>query len=89
MPTFNGFNTDMFQAAVVDGTTAATSIAVTGLATDDVLLLVLHQDSGGLFSGVLTDETSITAAGVIETSTTDTSNDKLLVVWLDVSQTEN
>lgn len=88
MPTFTGFNTDMFRAEVIAGGAAETDLEVDGITPDDILLMVLHQDVAGLLLADLTAETSISGDGTIQTATTDTSTDTLVVVWLDVSQAE-
>lgn len=89
MPTFNGLNTRMFRASVVNGAAAATNIAVPGIAVGDVLLAVLHQDTGGLFEADRSTEAAITSAGNVQLAATNTTGDKLVVLWLDVSQAES
>ncbi|MBI2300283.1 MAG: hypothetical protein HYU66_15285 [Armatimonadetes bacterium] len=88
MPTFDALNSNMLKAAVVDGALAEAAIAVTGLAVGDVLLAVIHQGDTGVLAGNLLAEADIAEAGQLELSTTDTTDGKLLVLWLDVSQAE-
>ena len=89
MPTFNAFNSAMFKAEVIDGALTETDLAVAGIGTDDLLLMVIHQDVDGALLADLSSETAVTSAGNIQTSTTSTFGDKLLVVWLDVSSAES
>ena len=59
---------------------------VTGIATEDTLVAVLHLDLGGNAETDLTSEFSISAANTINnTSGTDTSSDTLLVMYFDKS----
>lgn len=88
MPTYNGFNTAMFRATVTAGAGAAADLDVPGIDPGDVLLAVLHQDSGGLFLADLGAEASITEPDVIQLADTDTTGDVLVVLWLDTSQPE-
>lgn len=62
-----------------DGTTAATNIAVAGIALEDTLQSVI-MFAGGVPSDV-TSEASITSAGNIQLSTTDSTGNKLLITW--------
>lgn len=89
MPTFTSLNSAMFRAAVVDGATSGTNIPVESLATDDVLLVVLQQDSEGPILADLSEETFISSTGNIQLRSTSTAGDTLIVLWLDVSQAEN
>lgn len=70
------------KTSLVNGTTATTNIAVTGIVTTDKLLRVLHFTSGALTAD-LTSEASITSNGNIQLGSTDTSGDQLLVEWFD------
>lgn len=89
MPALTSFNTAMFKVAILDGDEAATNIPLTGATTDDVLLMVGHQDgTSGLFLGDLTAETSITSDGNLQTASTSTDGNVLVVIWLDLSQAE-
>jgi len=68
--------------AKVAGASADTNIAISGIATEDVLISVIE-----FASGVPTDRTSttsITSAGNIQ-CTVDTSSDHLIVHYLDRS----
>lgn len=78
--------------SVVAGNTATTNIAVTGIATEDTIVAVLRADvaadTGTSATGnkvqalsAVTSEASITSAGNIQLSTTDTTGDTLIVVW--------
>ncbi len=89
MPTFTAFNSAMFKAEVIDGATAETNLPVAGIGPDDLLLMVIHQDVDGALLADLSNETAITSAGNLQTTTTSTFGDKLLVVWLDVSAAES
>lgn len=72
------------RAAVVAGATAG-DVTVTGVVTTDVLVLVLRIIGAGVSVtdvADITSEFSITAGGTINNAGgTDTSSDKLLVVW--------
>ncbi len=73
------------KVATVAGTTATTNIAVTGIATEDILVSVVEIATT---TGIPTDRTgeaSITSAGNIQLASTDTSSDKLIVHWHDAS----
>ena len=80
---------------VVNGTTSATNIAVTGIATSDKIVSVVKLDFT-LSEGTpntrtweasdLTSEASITSSGNIQLSTTNTTAEVLLVFWLDISE---
>ena len=68
---------------LVNGDTASTNIAVTGITTSDILVHVIEE---AVTSAVSTDRTSvasITSAGNIQLSAS-TSADKLHVLWVDV-----
>lgn len=72
----------------VAGAAAVTNIAVSGIATADVLVAVLQADiSGGNVVDIIdrTSEASITSAGNIQLSTTATTGDKLIVLYFDVA----
>lgn len=86
------------KSNVVAGTTATTNIAISGIATTDRLVAVVRfnveADTGDNASGDkvadvsdLLSEASITSAGNIQLSTTNTTGDKLLVIWYDQSAT--
>jgi hypothetical protein len=84
-PTFNGFNSNMIKFLVVSGATTGADITVTGIAPADPILLCLE------FAQTSNDPTiktaTCTAAEKVRTSA-DTTNDTLLLMWLDVSATE-
>ena len=67
--------------AVVAGAAATTNIAISGIATTDTVLFVL-RNAAGTFTDV-TSEASITSAGNIQLSTTNTTGSTLVVVWFD------
>lgn len=72
------------KSAAVAGASANTNMAITGIATEDKLISVIEIATT---TGIPTDRTStssITSAGNIQ-CTADTSSDKLIVLWLDVS----
>ena len=77
------------KVAVVAGTTSATNIPITGIATNDTIVsVVLIAFVAGTPSLTITDVTSqasITSAGNIQLSTTNTTGDTLLVHWFDKS----
>lgn len=87
------------KTAVLSGAASTTNIALTGVATTgDRLLSVVQFDvavdtgtsaTGNKVQNVadLTSEATITAADTIQLSTTNTTGDKLLVVWYDASAT--
>lgn len=67
--------------ALVDGADSATSIAVTGLLTTDELIQVLELETSTNNPADRTAEASISSAGNIQLSTTDTTSDKLAVLY--------
>ena len=84
------------KSAVVSGAGAATNIAVAGIAVADDIISVIQfnitTDSGTSATGNkvddVTDRTSeatVTSAGNIQLSTTVTTGDKLLVLYLDLT----
>jgi hypothetical protein len=73
---------------VVAGAAVNTNIALTGAKGEDVLLAVLRFDvNAGNFADVsdVVAETAITSDGNVQLTTTDTTGDKLLVIWLSSS----
>lgn len=88
MPTYNGFNTAMLRTTVVAGDAAKADLTVAGLALDDQLVQVLFQDGDQIVQANLVSEASITAAGTMQLSTTDTTGGRLVILWLDVSAAE-
>lgn len=69
---------------VVNGTTSATNIAVAGIATEDTIIFVLRFPAAYAIANIsdLTSEASITSAGNIQLSTTNTTGERLVVFWL-------
>lgn len=73
---------------VVAGAAINTNIAIAGIATADTLLAVIQFD---ISTGTVVDvidrksEASITSAGNIQLTTTNTTGDKLLVAWFNKS----
>ena len=88
-------NNLVLKFTVVNGAAAATNIAVTGIATTDKIVSVVKLDFT-LAEGTpntrtwkasdLTSEASITSAGNIQLSTTNTTGEVLLVFWLDITE---
>ena len=85
-PVFNEMNTNMFQTIIVDGATTGADITVTGITPADPIILCLE------FAQTSNDPTLRTAVcsenGKVRT-TVATDNDKLLLLWLDVSAAGN
>ena len=91
----NILNNQVLKFTVVNGAAAATNIAVTGIATADKIVGVVKLDFT-LSEGTpntrtwdaadLTSEASITSAGNIQMSTTNTTSEILLVFWLDITE---
>ena len=81
------YNYPSIQFALLDGTTATTNITVTGATTSDVVVFVGHITTKAAVASLadLTTEGSFTSADNFQMSTTDTSNDQLFVIWLDVA----
>ncbi len=71
------------QFSVLDGTTATTNIAVTGIKTVDQILFagVFTTKASIATFADLTSEVSITSDGNIQTSSTSTANNQILLVW--------
>ncbi|NUQ01770.1 MAG: hypothetical protein HUU35_18145 [Armatimonadetes bacterium] len=88
MPAFTALNTAMFHAEVVAGAEAETDIDLADATPDDVLLMVLYQNAAGVLTADLTSEASIASAGHLRCATTDTSDGKLAVLWLDTTSPE-
>ena len=88
-------NNLVVKFTVVNGTTATTNIAISGIAATDKIASVVKLDFT-LSEGTpntrtweasdLTSEASVTSAGNIQLSTTDTSGEILLVLWLDITE---
>lgn len=83
-------NDMVFQVDLVNGTTATTNIAVTGIDTGDKLVAVIgfDPDHATPASQVqsFTSEASITSNGNIQLSTTNSTGFDLLVIWLDITE---
>lgn len=88
-------NNLVLKFTVVNGAAANTNIAVSGIATSDKIVGVAKLDFT-LTEGTpntrtweasdLTSEASITSAGNIQLSTTNTTGEVLLVFWLDITE---
>ena len=88
-------NNLVLKFTVVNGAAASTNIAISGIATSDKIVGVAKLDFT-LAEGTpntrtweasdLTSEASITSAGNIQLSTTDTTGEVLLVLWLDITE---
>ncbi len=70
--------------AVVSGAGANTNIAVSGITTEDELVFVLELSQTDNNPTDRTSTTSITSDGYVQ-CTTATDNDKLLILWNDLS----
>ena len=83
-------NNLVLKIVVVAGTTAAANIAISGIATTDKIVAVVRVDLDATAANIdvddLTSEASITSAGNIQLSTTNTTGDKLIVFWLDITE---
>jgi len=71
------------SGAAADTATAVTCCTGETIDTDDTLISVLHNTSGTIVD--VTSEASISADGYIKLSTTDTSNDQLIVWFHDAT----
>ena len=78
------------RIGLAPGTTAAADITVTGcdgstIQTTDTITAVWCLTTAALIESCadLTSEASITAAGIIQCATTDTSSNQLIVFWHD------
>lgn len=73
------------KITVVAGTTSATNIAVTGIATEDTIVSCLRLNRDATAANIdiadVTAEANITSAGNIQLTTTNTTGDTLIVVW--------
>lgn len=83
-------NNLVFQVDLVNGTTAATNIAVSGIKTTDKLMAVIgfDPDNATPASQVqnFSSEASITSDGNIQLSTSNSTGFDLMVMWLDISE---
>lgn len=83
LKTLNGFN---LRVSVLAGASADTNIAVSGIATEDTIIAALEFATAASIA-TLTDRTAttnITSAGNVQ-CTVDTSNDAILLLWVDAS----
>lgn len=75
----------IIRSAVVAGTTAVTNIAVTGITLQDALVCVMRLNRDATAANIdissVLSEASITSAGNIQLSTTNTTGDSLLILW--------
>ena len=88
-------NNQVLKFTVVNGAAAATDIAIAGIATADKIVGVAKLDFT-LSEGTpntrtweasdLTSEASVTSAGNIQLSTTNTTGEVVLVLWLDITE---
>lgn len=69
------------KTSVVNGTTAVTNIAVAGITTADEIQSVVMYAAG--VPSDVTSEASITSAGNIRLSTTNSTGNKLVINWYD------
>ncbi len=71
--------------AVVAGAAVDTNIPIVGIAVEDTILLVMRLNRDGTAANIdisdLTSEASITSAGNIQLSATNTTGDSLLVFF--------
>jgi len=74
-----------YKFILTTGTTAAANITATGIATADTLIFVTEISATDAIWTDRTSEASITAANVIQCSTTDTSTDQILICYHDAS----
>ena len=81
------YNNPSIQFALLDGTTATTDITVTGATAADVVVFVGHITTKAAVASIadLTSEGSFTDDNDFQMATTDTSNDQLFLIWLDVA----
>ena len=70
---FNGFNPACIELTVVSGATSGATFAISGAAVGDAVICALAQAPA-----------SIPSAGAGQ-STTDTSADRLIILWADAS----
>lgn len=85
---FGAFNPQMFVATVCSGAATNGTFAVTGLTTNDVVYEVLQCEgvNGGITAALaLGTDFKVNSDGVCATIATDTSTNRLLVRYIDVS----
>lgn len=75
------------KISILSGDTATTDITVTGAVAADVVVFVGHITTEAAVASIadLTSEGSFTDADDFQMSSTDTSNDALFLIWLDVA----
>ncbi|MCH7625633.1 MAG: hypothetical protein IIC83_06890 [Chloroflexi bacterium] len=88
-------NNQVLKFTVVNGAAANADIAIAGIAAADKIVGVAKLDFT-LSEGTpntrtweasdLTSEASVTSAGNIQLSTTNTTSEVLLVLWLDITE---
>ncbi len=81
------YNNPSLQFNVADGDTATTDITVTGAVAADVVVFTGHFTTKAAVASLadLTSEGSFTDADDYQNDSTDTTNDQLLIIWLDVA----
>lgn len=84
----NALNLDALVCEVVSGADSATSIAVANITSSDYIWQVVYEASNQITTSNLVSEASVTSAGNIQLSSTNTSSGKLTVWWYDVSAAE-
>ena len=89
-PAFNAFNAAMWVCTSVAGADSATSITVTGIAVEDVVLEVVRRDgTSALMLGTnVASEVTVVSANTIQLSTTNTTGNVLEIRYLDVDARE-
>jgi hypothetical protein len=75
------------RSLILAGTTAAADIAVTDIATNDIIIFagVFTASSSIASFADLTSECSVTSAGNIQFASTDTSGNDVWLIWEDTS----
>lgn len=80
----------VFKVSTPAGAGVDTNIAVTGIKTGDTLVSVLRLNRDATAANIditdVTSEASITSDGNIQLDTTDTTGDRLIVHWLDITE---
>lgn len=81
LPQFN------LKLSIVDGAAAATNIAITGIATEDLLVAVIESTTKASIASRADrlSDASITSAGNIQLATTNSTSNQLEVWWVDRS----
>jgi hypothetical protein len=75
------------KVSVLAGAAADTNIAVTGIATDDVIISALVFATAAAITTLadLTSEVVVLTAGNIQFTDTSTANNAVVLIWMDVS----